>query len=315
MITSPDDVTAAVLAEVERATDPRTRELLATAVRHLHAFVRETQLTEAEFQRIAQIVARLGQFTNDAHNEVVLIAGSLGVSSLVCLQNNGAGGARETTANLLGPFWRAGSPLEEDGASIVRSPTPGDPIFVTGTVVDLDERPVDDAEVDVWNTSAEGLYENQDPRQADMNLRGRFITDSAGRFSFRTVKPAGYPIPVSGPVGDLLRAQGRHNMRPAHIHFLISKPGYKTQFSQVYSSDDPNLETDVQFGVTAALIGHYLRHDATAEPAPDPGVTGTWYSLEHRFVIEPGDDSLPKPPITGKATGSVAVPEILERTP
>jgi hydroxyquinol 1,2-dioxygenase len=315
VITGPDDVTAAVLAEVERAKDPRTRELLAAAVRHLHAFVRETHLTEAEFQHIAQIVARLGQLTNDAHNEVVLIAGSLGVSSLVCLQNNGAGGARETTANLLGPFWRAGSPLEGNGASIVRSPTPGDPIFVTGLVVDLDGRPVAGAEVDVWNTSADGLYENQDPRQADMNLRGRFITDSGGRFGFRTVKPAGYPIPVSGPVGDLLRAQGRHNMRPAHIHFLISKPGYKTQFSQVYSGDDPNLETDVQFGVTPALIGRYTRHDAAAEPAPDPEVTGAWYSLEHRFVIEPGDSKLPKPPITGKATGGVQLPEILERTP
>lgn len=315
MITGPDDVTAAVLAEVERARDPRTRELLAAAVRHLHAFVRETQLTEAEFQRIARIVARLGQLTSESHNEVVLIAGSLGLSSLVCLQNNGQGAVHGTTANLLGPFWRAGSPHEENGASIVRSPTPGDPIFVTGSVVDLDGRPVAEAEVDVWNTSGEGLYENQDPRQADMNLRGTFVTDEKGRFSFRTVKPAGYPIPVNGPVGDLLRAQGRHNMRPAHIHFLISKPGYKTQFSQVYSDDDPNLETDVQFGVTAVLVGNYAKHDTATGPAPDPSVTGTWYSLEHRFIIEPGDNMLPEPPITGKATGRVPVQEILERTP
>ena len=315
VITSPDDVTAAVLAEVERAKDPRTRELLAAAVRHLHAFVRETHLTEAEFQHIARIVARLGQLTTESHNEVVLIAGSLGLSSLVCLQNNGAGGVRETTANLMGPFWRAGSPREANGASIVRSPTPGDPIFVTGYVADLDGRPVADAEVDVWNTSGEGLYENQDPRQADMNLRGKFVTDSSGRFSFRTVKPAGYPIPVNGPVGDLLRAQGRHNMRPAHIHFLINKPGCKTQFSQVYSNDDPNLETDAQFGVTATLVGYYVEHDTATDPAPDPGVTGTWYSLEHRFVIEPGDNSLPPPPITGKATGRIPVPESLERAP
>jgi hydroxyquinol 1,2-dioxygenase len=314
VITGPDDVTAAVLAEVERTTDPRTRELLAAAVRHLHAFVRETQLTEAEFQHIARMVARLGQLTSASHNEVVLIAGSLGVSSLVCLQNNGAGGVHETTANLMGPFWRAGSPQGENGSSIVRSPTPGDPIFVTGSVTGLDGRPVPGAEVDVWNASGEGLYENQDPRQADMNLRGKFVTDVGGRFSFRTVKPAGYPIPVSGPAGDLLRAQGRHNMRPAHIHFLISKPGYKTQFSQVYSNDDPNLETDAQFGVTAALVGYYVQHDTAAGPAPDPGVTGTWYSLDHEFVIEPGDNSLPEPPITGKATGNVPVPEILERT-
>lgn len=315
MITSPDDVTAAVLSEIVRAKNPRTKELLAAGVKHLHAFVRETNLTEAEFQHIARIIAKLGQLSNESHNEVVLAAGSLGVSSLVCLQNNGSGGEYQTTANLMGPFWREGSPREEDGASIVRSPTPGDPIFVTGTVVDLEGRPVEGALVDVWNTSGEGLYENQDPRQADMNLRGTFVTDENGQFRLQSVKPAGYPIPVNGPVGDLLRAQGRHNMRPAHIHFLINKAGYKTQFSQVYSNDDPNLETDAQFGVTAALVGNYVKHDGAAGPAPDPAVTGTWYSLDHRFVVEAGDNSLPKPPITGKATGGVPVPEILERTP
>lgn len=314
MITGPDEVTPAVLSEVGRANNPRTQELLAAAVKHLHAFVRETNLTEAEFQHIARIIAKVGQLSNESHNEVVLIAGSLGVSSLVCLQNNGLGGEYETTANMMGPFWREGSPREQDGASIVRSPTPGDPIFVTGTVVDLDGRPVVGALVDVWNTSGEGFYENQDPRQADMNLRGTFVTDQNGQFRLQSVKPAGYPIPVNGPVGDLLRAQGRHNMRPAHIHFLINKPGCKTQFSQVYSNDDPNLETDVQFGVTAALVGCYVKHDGATEPAPDPDVTGTWYSLDHRFVVEPGDNSLPKPPITGKATDGVPVSEILERT-
>jgi catechol 1,2-dioxygenase len=233
---------------------------------------------------------------------------------LVCLQNNGESGEFETTANLIGPFWREGSP-PENGASIVRSPTPGDPIFVTGTVVDLDGNPVEGAWIDVWNTSGEGIYENQDPRQADMNLRGMCSTDENGQIGFQVVKPAGYPIPINGPVGDLLRAQGRHNMRPAHIHFLVNKPGYKTQFSQVYSIDDPNLEADVQFGVTAALVGHYLTHEVALELAPDPEVTGTWYSLDHRFIIEPGDNSLPKPPISGKATEGVPVSEVLERTP
>lgn len=214
MITGPDDVTAAVLAEVDRATNLRTKELLAAGVKHLHAFVRETNLTEAEFQHIARIIVELGRLSDESHNGVVLIAGSVGVSALVCLQNNGFGGEYETTANLMGPFWREGSPHEENGASIVRSPTAGDPIFVTGTVVDLDGRPVQGARVDVWNTSGEGIYENQDPRQADMNLRGTFLTDENGQIRFQTIKPAGYPIPINGPVGDLLRAQGRHNMRP-----------------------------------------------------------------------------------------------------
>ena len=311
IIKDQDDVTSAVLSEIERAPDARFREIMSSAVKHLHAFVRETRLTEVEFQKACATIATLGQLSNASHNEVVLVAGSLGASSLVCLLNNGDKGKRETTANLLGPFWRAGSPRTANGASIVRSPTAGDPIFVTAWVKDREGRPVSDAQVDVWHTSGEGIYENQDPSQADMNLRGKFTTDGQGRISFRSVKPAGYPIPVNGPVGELLRAQGRHNMRPAHIHFLIYKPGFKTQYSQVYSSDDPNLETDVQFGVTRALVGRYVRHEN--EPAPAPDVIGPWYSLEHQFVIEAGEAKLPRPPITGKASGEPPVSIVLER--
>jgi hydroxyquinol 1,2-dioxygenase len=300
-----------VLAELQRSADPRFKEIMAAAVTHLHGFVRDARLTEAEFHQGCGLIAQLGQLTTDSHNEVVLIAGSLGVSSLVCLLNNGDGGQTETTANLMGPFWRMGSPATDNGGSIVRSPSPGLPIFVNAWVRDRQGRPVEDAEVDVWHTSADGYYENQDPEQADMNLRGRFRTDAQGHLWFRSVKPAGYPIPLSGPVGALLRAQGRHNLRPAHIHFMIHKPGFKTQFSQVYSSDDPNLETDVQFAVTQALIGQYVLHDG--EPAPWGEVEGPWYSLDHHFVIEPGEARLPKPPITGKASGQRPVQAVLER--
>ena len=305
------DLTAAVLAEIDRAPDPRFREIMGAAVAHLHAFVRDAHLTEAEFRRACGLIAALGQATTASHNEVVLAAGSLGVSALVCLLNNG-GGQGETTANLMGPFWRQGSPATPNGGSIVRSPTPGDPVFVNAWVRDTEGRPVADALVDVWQASSEGFYENQDPGQADMNLRGRFTTDARGHVALRTVKPAGYPIPVDGPVGALLRAQGRHNMRPAHIHFLIHKPGYKTQFSQLYSSDDPHLETDVQFGVTRALVGQYVLHQG--EPAPDADVAGRWYSLDHHFVIAAGDDSLPAPPITGKAQGPRPPFTVLQRT-
>jgi len=311
MIETQRDVTAAVLSELDRAKNARFKEIMSAAVRHLHQFAREVRLTESEFQQTCGYIAALGKLTTESHNEVVLIAGSLGVSSLICLLNNGDHGRTETTANLLGPFWRMGSPPTENGASIVRSPVPGDPIFVNAWVRDRQGQPVVGAEVDVWHTSAEGVYENQDPAQADMNLRGKFTTDQDGHISFRSVKPAGYPIPVNGPVGELLRAQGRHNMRPAHIHFLIFKPGFKTQFSQVYSSDDKNLETDVQFGVTRALIGKYVRHESG--PAPSPDVKGPWHSLDHNFVIELGEARLPRPPITGKATGAPPESVILER--
>ena len=301
IVRNADDVTATVLAELARAPDPRFREIMTIAVRHLHAFVREARLTEAEFQQACAAIARLGQLTTDSHNEVVLAAGSLGLSSLVCLQNNGDNGRTQTTANLLGPFWRRGSPRTANGGSIVRSPTPGTPIFVNARVCDPEGRPVPGAEVDVWHCSADGYYENQDPAQTDMNLRGQFVTGADGRIAFRSIKPAGYPIPLSGPVGALLRAQGRHNLRPAHIHFLIYKPGFKTQYSQVYSSDDPNLASDVQFAVTERLVGEYVRHENEAAPAPD--VTEPWYSLDFTFTIEPGDAKLPRPPISGKAAG------------
>jgi catechol 1,2-dioxygenase len=311
IIKTERDVTAAVLAEVERAPDERLKEILRAAVRHLHDFVRESRLTEAEFQQLCAVIARAGQQTTASHNEVVLAAGSLGVSSLVCLLNN-AVGDEPTTANLLGPFWREGAPILQNGASLLRGATAGEPIFVTAWVRDSDGRPVAGARVDVWHTSAEGLYENQDPAQPDMNLRATFETDHQGKVWFRSIKPRGYPIPVDGPVGDLIRAQRRHNLRPAHIHFLISKAGYKTQFSQVYSSDDPNLESDVQFGVTERLIGKYVRHQG-GDPAPAQDVTGPWYSLEHEFVLFSGVSQLPRPPITGKATGPRPQSKILCR--
>lgn len=294
IIKSQGDVTPVVVDAYKNIEDPRLREIVASLVKHLHAFARDVHLTEEEFQKGCQIVARLGQLSNAKHNEVVLMSGSLGFSALVCLLNNGNNGQTETTANLLGPFWRMNSPVTQNDASIVRSPTPGPELFVKAHVKDQQGNPIAGALVDVWHSSPEGFYEQQDPNQAEMNLRGQFTTDEKGYFGFRTVKPAGYPIPVDGPVGDLLRAAKRHNFRPAHLHFLIFKEGFKTLISQIYDPTDDKLETDVQFGVTRALIGDFIRHDG---PGPVPGVTGEWYSLDQSFVMEPGKSRLPKPPI------------------
>ena len=239
------------------------------------------------------------------------MSGSLGISQLVCLLNNTDGGTRATSANLLGPFWRPGSPATSNGASIVRCPTAGTPLFVKGIVRDPAGKPVADAEIDVWHCNDEGYYENQDPGQADMNLRGKFKTDKDGRIAFRSIKPIGYPAPVDGPVGDLTRTLKRHNLRPAHIHFLIVKPGYKVQPSQVYWNDDPNLDSDMQFGVTLHLVGNFVLHESGPAPAPD--ITGPWYSLDHEFIVEPGETKLPRPPITGKNAGERPVIEVLVR--
>ncbi|HKA73399.1 MAG TPA: dioxygenase [Xanthobacteraceae bacterium] len=301
IIERQEQVTDAVLKELARAPNARFREIMAAFVRHLHDLAREVHLTEEEFQAAVGYIVALGKHTTETHNEAVLMSGSLGFSTLICLLNNGNNGQTETDANLLGPFWRMHSPLTDSGGSIVRSPTPGPALFVDAWFRDSAGRPIAGAEVDVWHSSPEGFYENQDPVQADMNLRGKFITDADGHFAFRSVKPAGYPIPIDGPVGELLRQQGRHNMRPAHLHFLAAKDGFKTLISQIYVNDDPYLETDVQFGVTRHLIGDYVRHDN--EPAPAPDVSGPWYSLQHTFVMEGGPSRLPKPPISGKARG------------
>jgi len=285
IIEKQEDVTRKVLEEMHRTPDARTKEILAALVTHLHAFVREVRLTEAEFQAAIGFINAIGQKTTPSHNEAMLLAGALGVSNLVCLLNN----RHPTQANNLGPFFRDGAPRCENGASLLRSPTPGAPLEFKGWVRDAAGKPVFGAEVDVWHSSTVGLYENQDPTQADMNLRGRFITAADGSFAFRSVKPAGYPVPTDGPTGALLAAQGRHHMRPAHLHFLIHKPGFKTIASQVYDPEDPHLDTDSQFGVTRALIGNYVKRADGA------------YALEFTFVLEPGEARRPTAPITGKA--------------
>lgn len=300
IIENLEQVTQAVLDETKRTPDARTREIIECLVRHVHGFVREIRLTEKEFDKAIGYIAALGQLTTESHNEVRLMCGSLGISTLVCLMNNGPNAATESSANLLGPFWRTDSPRTENGGSLLRSTTPGPALFFKGWVRDQEGKPVAGAEVDVWHASPVGLYENQDPDQAEMNLRGKFTTDANGEFSFRSIKPAGYPIPLNGPVGALLNAQKRHNMRPAHVHFLVYKPGFKTVTSQIYSPDDPHLQTDAQFGVTRALIGKYELHEN--EPAPVPDATGPWYSLQHTFILQPGESYLPIPPISGKTT-------------
>jgi catechol 1,2-dioxygenase len=294
-IRSASDLTDAVLSAMAGTPDTRLREIMQSLVRHLHGFVHEVGLTEAEFRDATALLNRMGQLSNDRHNEFVLMAGSLGVSALVCLLNNTDAEHGSTSQNLLGPFWRMHSPRTGNGASLLRSPTPGDALFATLRVIDREGRPVVGAEVDVWHCSPEGLYENQDETQAEHNLRGKFTTDADGRIGFRSVKPAGYPIPTHTVVGELLAAQQRHPYRPAHVHALVFKQGFKTLITQIYADDDPHLASDVQFGVTDAVTGRFERHDG---PHPDqPDVSAPWYRLEHTLVMTPGEAVLPRPPI------------------
>lgn len=285
IVTTPASVTSIALDAMERTPDPRLREVIGSLTRHLHAFVQEVKLTEGEFEQALEFIVAIGQATGEKKNEVVLAADILGVSTLVALQNN-QDPQGESPAALLGPFWRANAPDCVCGDSIARSGTPGVPLFVSGVVRDLQGRPLADALVDVWQASPVGLYENQDPTQEDMNLRGRFRTDAEGRYHFCSVRPAGYPVPTDGPCGVLLKAQQRHPNRPAHLHFMVSKPGHKVLVSQVYADDDENLESDPTFGVTRRLIGRYAMQ-------PD----GASATLVYDFALEPGELKFPRPPI------------------
>ena len=294
IIEREEQVTEAVLRETERIEDPRLKQVIQSLIRHLHGFAREVRLTEKEFDSAINLVTALGKLTTESHNETRLISGSLGLSTLVCVMNNAG-----TSAGLLGPFWRAGAPHVPNGGSIVRSPTPGLPLFFTGHVVDPEGRPIVDAEVDVWHASTQGLYENQDPSQAEWNLRGRLTTDAAGKFWYRTIKPAGYPVPAGGPTEQLLNVQHRHPFRPAHLHALIYKSGFKTIASQVYGDDSEILESDAQFGVLSNAVARYVLHQN--ERAPDGDITGPWYSMAHTFVLKRGEAWLPTPPVSAKS--------------
>ncbi|MGH8459162.1 MAG: dioxygenase [Nevskiales bacterium] len=285
IVTTPDSVLRIATAAMARTPDERLRTVMAALTRHLHAFVQEVRLTEDEFEHALEFIVGIGQATGAKKNVVVLAADLLGISTLVALLNN-QDPQGESPAALLGPFWRANAPLCKPGESIARSNTPGVPLEVTGVVRDTQGRPIAGAVVDAWQASPVGLYENQDPAQDEMNLRGRFETDAEGRFHFRTVRPAGYPVPTDGPCGELLRAQRRHPNRPAHLHFMVSKPSHKVLISQVFADDDENLESDPVFGVTRKLIGRF-------EPQHD----GQHATLQYDFVLEPGEMKFPRPPI------------------
>ena len=297
LIAGEADVTPTVLAAMANTDNARLRQIVTALVNHLHQFVRETRPTEAEFEFGLRWIAALGQHTNESNNEVVLAADVLGISTLVDVINND-GGRGETMSALLGPFYRGEAPACAPGDRISRSDTPGAALYFRGRVLETDGQPIAGATIDVWQASPVGLYENQDAEQAEFNLRGKFTSDPAGRFAFTSVRPAGYPVPTSGPVGALLRAQSRSPMRPAHIHFIVSAPGHKTLITQVFFDSAEALVDDAVFGAKRQLVGTLTEHK---EPHPDyPGAPLPFFTCSYDFKMIAGTPCFPVPPITGK---------------
>lgn len=287
-------VTQVVREAMANTENPRLRSVMASLVQHLHDFLREVQPTDEEFEFGLDFIAKLGQATHATNNEVVLAADVLGLSTLVTTMNNSTKDGR-TPGALLGPFYRANAPEYRCGDCVVQDDAPGLPLFVNGKVRATDGTPLANALVEVWQASPVGLYDNQDPKQPDRNLRGVFHTDADGAYHFRTVRPAGYPVPTNGPVGKLLAAQHRHPYRPAHIHFIVAAPGYRTLVTQVFADDSDILETDVTFGVHRQLVGEFQRVENGPSPWGDHAAP--FYTLAFDFTLEPGKQMFPKPPI------------------
>jgi catechol 1,2-dioxygenase len=267
-------VTEAVLRRYDACASPRLKQLMTSLVKHLHAFIREVEPTDAEWFEGIRFLTETGQICDDKRQEFILLSDTLGVSTLVELINNRKSPGT-TDTSVFGPFWVEGAPELETGASILKDGTEAD-MLVYGRVSGRDGKPLGNALLDVWQTAPNGLYDVQDPGQPPMNLRGKFRTGPDGMFSFRTIRPTSYPIPHDGPVGKLLDAAGRHPWRPAHLHFMISAEGFRTLITSLYFEGDPYLDSDAVFGVKDSLVvnpvphedgGMQLRYDFGLEPA------------------------------------------------
>jgi protocatechuate 3,4-dioxygenase beta subunit len=262
---TPDQLTRRVLDAYGATPDPRLREILTALISHLHAFATETGLTPQEWLAGVEFLTATGQKCDSERQEFILLSDVLGLSSLVDLIN-AADSATEST--VLGPFYVPGAPRRDMGEPIGR-PEDGEPALVRGQVTDPEGKPLDNATLDVWQASANGLYDTQDPGQPRFNLRGVFVTGPDGRYEFRTARPASYPVPTDGPVGDLLRGSGRHSWRAAHIHAIVSAPGRRPVTTHVFDADNPYLDTDTVFGVKDSLI----RTFRPAGPGDPPDVS------------------------------------------
>jgi catechol 1,2-dioxygenase len=282
----PEALIEAVLKANESTANPRLRTVLAALIKHVHELVLEVDLTPDELLTGMDFLVAIGKASGPHKHEGILLADLLGVATQVQLRSaRRALDAGGTEPALIGPFWRANQPTRAHGEYIASEDTPGAALTVTARVVSLDGTPIPGARVETWQASPKGLYENQDEAQPEMNLRARFETDAEGRFWFRSVRPAGYPLPTDGPCGELLEAQGRHCMRPAHLHFIVLAPGHKVLSTQFFDAEDPYVFNDAVFGAVGSLIRRF-------EPDGKGGLT-----LDLELKLEPGEIHVPKCPL------------------
>ena len=276
-------ITQNVLSSMAQTPNPRLKQVMDSLITHLHDFIREVELTQEEWTLAIQFLTRTGQMCDDKRQEFILLSDIAGVTMLVdAINHRLPDGATEST--IFGPFYREGAPELPLGATISQDDR-GEPALVIGRVLSTGGTPIPGALLDVWETDENGLYEQQDPEQPDMNLRGKFRTDSEGRYYFVGIKPVSYAIPDDGPVGQLLRSLGRHPYRPAHIHLLISAEDFVPVTTHLFVKGDPYLDSDAVFGTKESLVVDFIRHDSEEEAAHYQ-IAVPYYKVEYDFVLK-----------------------------
>jgi hydroxyquinol 1,2-dioxygenase len=281
-----EDLTRAVLASFGNCRAERFQEIVQSLVRHLHAFASEVELSEAEWFRGIDFLTRTGHITDDKRQEFILLFDVLGLSMLVVgLNQRTPPGA--TPSTVFGPFFVVGSPRYANGDDITNG-APGEPCLVQGHVRSVTGGPVPQARIEVWQADEDGFYDVQYPDLQEPRGRGHLYSDGDGRYWFWSVKPAAYPIPHDGPVGDLLAAGNRSPMRPAHVHFMVEAPGYQTLITHVFADGDPHLDSDAVFGVKSELITPLERHEAGTAPGGRE-LDGPYWTMTYDIVLAPTD--------------------------
>lgn len=282
-----DNMPEAVLEEYGAKTkDPRTREIMLSLITHLHSFVKDVKLTEEEWFKAITFLTATGHMCDDVRQEFILLSDTLGVSSLVDSINHDRSGVG-TENTVLGPFYVPGSPEKNMGDTIVQKATEeGETAVVSGSVLDNNGNPIEGALLDVWQANSEGGYHMQDENTPDFNLCGRFTTGADGKFIFVTEKPAAYPIPTDGPVGDMLRACGRHPMRPGHLHFIITAPGYDRLVTHIFTNGDEYLDSDTVFATKSSLVGDYKETNDDAL-ASELNIESPFLKVDFDFTMMP----------------------------
>ena len=279
-----EQITRNVLDSMANTPNPRLKQVMTSLIIHLHTFIREVELSQEEWALGIQFLTRAGQICDEKRQEFILLSDITGTSMLVdAINHRLSEGATEST--VFGPFYREGAPELPMGATISQDGK-GEPAVVTGQVRSTNGTPIAGALLDVWETDENGLYEQQDPEQPDMNLRGKFRTDHEGRYFFVGIKPVSYAIPDDGPVGQLLRALSRHPFRPAHIHLLVSADGFMSVTTHLFVKGDPYLDSDAVFGTKDSLVVDFIRH-TSEEEAARYHVTAPFYTVHFDFVLKP----------------------------